>query len=120
MLFSLLTLMVLSGTAGDLSVTRGMRTVGQVADFRIQTLLRTIHKVLRTPFMWLGIVCKTVSFFSFLALLRRADLSWAVPAGATTYLMDTLSAKYLLGETISRARWAGVLCVGLGVALISL
>jgi len=120
MLFVLLTIVVLSGTAGDLSVTRGMRTVGEVTDFHFEALRGTISRVLGTRIMWLGLVCKTISFFGFLALLRRADLSWVVPAGASSYLADTLSAKYLLGEHVSGARWAGVLCVGLGVALVSL
>lgn len=118
--FTLLVIIVFSGAAGDLCVTRGMKIVGEIASFRPMAILRSALQVGRTGYIWLGIFCKTISFFSFLALLSRADLSWAVPAAASTYMVDTLSAKYLLGEKISRTRWAGVCCVGMGIALISL
>lgn len=120
MLFILLSVVVLSGAAGDLSVTHGMNTVGEVTDFHLRALLRMAGRVFRNSFIWLGIFCKAIAFFNFLALLARADLSWAVPAAACTYIVDTLAAKYVLRETISRSRWAGALCVGLGVALVSL
>jgi drug/metabolite transporter (DMT)-like permease len=120
MIFALLTVVVVSGAAGDLSVTHGMKTVGEVNDFHLGALLRSAGRVFRNSSIWLGIFCKAIAFFSFLALLGRADLSWVVPAAASTYVVDTLAAKYVLRETISRTRWAGALCVGLGVALISL
>lgn len=119
MLLALLIIVVLSGTAGDVSVTRGMKTIGEITSFRPAALLKDLARVSRNGFIWLGIFWKTISFFSFLALLSRADLSWAVPAGASSYVVDTLAAKYLLNEKISGMRWAGALCVGLGVALIS-
>jgi drug/metabolite transporter (DMT)-like permease len=123
LIFGLLAVVILSGAAGDVSVTRGMKSVGEVSGFRPfqpWMLLAAASRVFCNGFIWLGIACKTVSFFSFLALLSRADLSWVVPAGASVYVVDTLAAKYLLGESINRMRWAGTLCVGLGVALISL
>ena len=120
MIFTLLLIVVLSGAAGDLSVTRGMKKIGEVTDFHLGALVRAAGRVFRNGFIWLGIFCKAIAFFSFLALLGRADLSWAVPAAASTYVVDTLAAKYVLGEHINRTRWAGALCVGLGVAMISL
>lgn len=120
MLLALLIIVVLSGTAGDVSVTRGMKSVGEITSFRPAALFKDLTRVVRSGFIWMGIGWKTVSFFAFLALLSRAELSWAVPAGASSFVVDTLAAKYLLKEKISGMRWAGALCVGLGVALISL
>jgi uncharacterized membrane protein len=120
MLFTLLGIVILAGAAGDISVTRGMKAVGEVKNFRPAALLRSGVRIFQNGFIWLGIFCKTIAFFGFLALLSRADLSWAVPAGSSSYVVDSLAAKYLLHEKISRTRWAGALCVGLGVALISL
>ena len=120
MLLTLLIIVILSGAAGDISVTRGMKAVGEITSFRPSALFKDVTRILRNGFIWLGIFWKTISFFGFLALLSRADLSWAVPAGASSYVVDTLAAKYLLNEKISGMRWAGALCVGLGVALISL
>jgi drug/metabolite transporter (DMT)-like permease len=120
MKFALLGMVIVSGACGDLSVTRGMKRIGEVTDFRIAALVRLAGKVFGNAWIGMGIFWKAIAFFSFLALLARADLSWAVPAAASTYVVDTLAAKYVLHEQISPMRWAGALCVGLGVALISL
>lgn len=117
---SLLATVIVTGAVGDISMTRGMKAVGEVSWFPATALVRAAARTSQNGFVWLGILCKGVAFFSFLALLSRADLSWVVPAAASSYVVDTLAAKYLLGERVTRTRWAGTLCVCLGVALISL
>ena len=118
--FTLLVLMILAAATGDISVTRGMKAVGEISSFRPAALISAAARTLQNGFIWLGMVCKAVAFFSFLALLSRADLSWVVPVAASSYVIDTLAAKYLLSEKVTRTRWAGALCVCVGVSLISL
>ena len=43
-----------------------------------------------------------VSFFALLSLLSITTVSFAVPATAVSYLLETLLAKYILGEDV---RW---------------
>ena len=64
--------------------------------------------------------CMAVSFFAFLALVSVADLSFAVPATAASYVLQTILARRLLHESISSARWAGVVLVTGGVFLLTL
>ena len=118
--FILLTIVILAGAGGDVSVTRGMKAVGEVSSLRPAFLVRLIGRVAQTGWIWLGVVCKAIAFAGLLALLARADLSWVTPATAVSFVVETLAARYLLGEHISRTRWAGACCVGFGVALISL
>ena len=61
-----------------------------------------------------------VSFFAYLGLLTIADLSFAVPATAVTYVLETVLAKYVLKEHVNGLRWAGAALVICGVALVSL
>ena len=61
-----------------------------------------------------------VSFFAFMKLLSMADLSFAVPVTAVTYVMETVLAKYVLKEHVTWLRWAGAALVICGVALVSL
>jgi len=49
-----------------------------------------------------------------------AELSFAVPVTAVTYVLETVLAKYLLRERVSAVRWAGAVLVVCGVALVSL
>ena len=118
--FTLLSIVILAGTAGDVCVTRGMKSVGEVANFRPAYLFRVAGRVMATGWIWLGVFSKAIAFGGLLALLARADLSWVTPATAVSFLIETLAARFLLGEHISQTRWAGALVVGLGVALISL
>ena len=118
--FTLLAVVILAGAGGDVSVTRGMKAVGEVAHVRPAYLVRVAGRVATTGWIWLGILFKAIAFGALLGLLARADLSWVAPATAVSFLVETLAARFLLGEHVSRTRWAGAACVGLGVALISL
>jgi uncharacterized membrane protein len=60
-----------------------------------------------------------VSFFSFMALLKVADLSFAVPATAATVVVETLLARLVLKERVDGRRWAGAVLVAFGVALLA-
>jgi drug/metabolite transporter (DMT)-like permease len=59
-------------------------------------------------------------FFSLLALLSWQDVSFVIPASALSYVAGALAAKLLLGERLTVMRWAGIVLVSLGVALVSL
>jgi drug/metabolite transporter (DMT)-like permease len=55
-----------------------------------------------------------------MGLLTITDLSFAVPATAVTYVLETVLAKYVLKEHVNGLRWAGASLVICGVALVSL
>lgn len=74
---------------------------------------------LHRPLLLLSIACMAVSFFSFMALLRVADLSFAVPATAATVVVETILARWVLREQVDRRRWAGSVLVACGVALLA-
>ena len=95
---------VLADAAGNLLLSRGMKGAG------------------KTRFVWLGagIGCMAFSFYSFLGLLSRANLSFVLPATALGYVVNTFGAAFLLKEKVSAQRWAGSLLVGIGVALVSI
>ena len=59
-----------------------------------------------------------VSFFSFMALVQTEPLSFAVPASAASFVLETVLAKLVLRERISVRRAAGALIVLCGVVLV--
>jgi drug/metabolite transporter (DMT)-like permease len=67
-----------------------------------------------------AVVAMAVSFFAYLGLLTIANLSFAVPATAITYVFETVLAKYVLKERVNWLRWVGASLVICGVALVSL
>ena len=60
-----------------------------------------------------------IAFFAFMKLVSVADLSFAVPASAGTFVLETILAKFVLKENIGATRWAGATLVACGVALLS-
>jgi len=67
----------------------------------------------------LSIVCLAVSFFSFMALVQAEPLSFAVPASASSFILETVAAKFILKEHVGMRRAAGALLVLGGVILIA-
>lgn len=55
-----------------------------------------------------------------MALLSTTNLSFAVPATAFSYVLETALAKYILKEHIGWRRWTGASLVGGGVLLVFL
>ena len=66
-----------------------------------------------------GVPMMALSFYALLVLLSWEPISLVIPASALSYVVGTLGAKYILREQISMARWAGVLLVCAGVALVA-
>ena len=111
-------LIVGAGTGGELCVARGMKAVGEVKDFRPSALLALIPRILRVPWMWAGIGLMATAFFSLLAVLSRENVSMVVPVTALSYGAGALGGRLFLGEQVTPRRWAGVLLVCAGVALV--
>jgi drug/metabolite transporter (DMT)-like permease len=113
-------IVVLTGTAGDICVTHAMKRIGEVTSFRPAVVLPMLAKAFRHVSMWMGIALMAIAFFSLLALLSWADASLVVPATALSYVAGAFGAKFILREKIDPVRWAGVVLVCAGVALLSL
>ena len=111
---------ILSGTAGDLLTAKSMRDHGEISDFRFSAVAGVGVRLARDFAMITGVLAQAVSFFSFVALLGVAELSFAVPATAFGNVVKTLFAKIFLNEHVSRRRWAGAILVACGVYLVSL
>jgi drug/metabolite transporter (DMT)-like permease len=116
----MIALVVLGGSAGDVFITKGMKQVGEIATLDVRELLRTAGRTLTNKWFLVGVWFMAVSFFAFLAVLSWADLSLVLPATSVSFVITTVGAKLYLRESISPVRWAGIVLVCAGVALISL
>lgn len=111
---------VAATTVGEVLQAHGMRSHGEIRDFRPGAIGRAMAALARNRFVIGSVVAMAVSFFAYLKLLTIADLSFAVPATAVTYALETALAKWLLKEHVNRLRWAGAALVICGVALVSI
>jgi drug/metabolite transporter (DMT)-like permease len=116
----MLAVLILSGSAGELAVTHGMKRVGEPARLRPREIFSFLRRALRSGWFWAGVPMMAISFYALLVLLSWEPISFVIPASALSYVIGTLGAKYVLREEVSAARWAGVLLVCAGVALVTI
>jgi len=116
--FLFLFIIVTAGTGGELCVSRAMKVVGEVHDFRPAALVRFVFRAMLVGWMWLGIAMMTLAFFSLLAMLSIENVSFVVPVTALSYAAGALGAILFLHERISPQRWLGVAIVCAGVTLV--
>ena len=113
----LLTIVILSAVAGDLLQSREMKTAA-AAKSESLSLLSIIKAVVTRRYLILSIACMAVSFFAFLALVQTQPLSFAVPASAASFVVETVLARFVLKEQIDARRAAGALFVLFGIVLL--
>ena len=111
-------LIVVAGTAGELCVSRAMKEIGEVHDFRPVALIKVLLRALQVKWMWIGVGLMTIGFFSLLAILSFENVSFVVPVTALGYVAGALGSRFFLGERVNWRRWAGILLVCVGVTLV--
>jgi uncharacterized membrane protein len=114
----LLLLIVTAGTGGELCISRAMKTVGEVKDFRPVALFRVIVRAMHVGWMWIGFLLSIVAFLALLGALSIENVSFVVPVTAISYAAGTLGGKIFLKERVSLQRWVGVALVCIGVTLV--
>jgi drug/metabolite transporter (DMT)-like permease len=113
-------LIVVPGTCGEMCMSRAMKTIGEVTDFRPHAIAQAMGRAMKVPWFWIGITLMAAGFFSLLGMLSVAKASFVFPATALSYAVGTLGGRFFLGERVTPQRWAGVLLVCIGVALVAL
>ncbi len=113
----LVVIMVAATVLSDLLQSHEMKRAGEQS-VGASGLARLLRAIVQRSFLMLAIGCMAVSFFSFMALVRSEPLSFAVPASAASFVLETLLAKLVLREHIGVRRAAGALIVLAGVVLV--
>ena len=105
------TVVVLSNVTGNFFMKRGLS--GQLS-----TPFEYI-RVLFQPWVTLGVLLLILWMLSRMALLSWADLSYVLPLTSVGYVLVALAGRIFLKEQITTLRWAGILLLMAGVALVS-
>ncbi len=100
---------------GDTFLSAGMKQVGPVSLQHLMNLL----VALKNPWVFSGIGFLIAFFAAYLTALSWADLTFVLPATSFGYVVIALLSRFWLHETISPARWAGILLITLGVGFVT-
>ena len=110
-LFAVLT--ILSNVAGNSFLTKGMQEMGTIGNSPLALIEALFH-----PLVAIGVALLIVWTLTHMALLSWADLSYVMPVTAMGYVVTAFAARIFLGESVSLARWTGIVLVTAGVTLV--
>jgi drug/metabolite transporter (DMT)-like permease len=117
MTWFLVAVMVVATALSDILQSYEMKRAG-AQSVGARGLARLLRMVVERRYLLLSILCLAFSFFAFMALVQSAPLSFAVPASAASFILETALANLLLHERIGARRAAGTLLVLCGVVLL--
>ena len=117
--FIILFIAISAQTLGDVFLTKGMKSIGEVNTLNPAELFQIGVQVFTNPFIWLGIFVLGIFFGLYLVALSWADLSFVLPVTAFGYVLNAFMSWQLLGEHVSSVRWIGTVIICLGVAVVS-
>lgn len=69
--------------------------------------------------VWMGVLVYALSFFIWIVILYKIDLSIAMPAGSISYVLVPLAATFFLHEHIGLVRWVGIFCIIWGIHFVA-
>jgi drug/metabolite transporter (DMT)-like permease len=105
--------------AGVMCLKKGLMEVGDVGQITLSEILRVVKSGVTNPLVLLGIVLEALFFGCLVYLLSKGDVSFVWPLTALSFVMTTFAAMIFLHEKVSPTRWAGVVFIMIGAALIS-
>jgi uncharacterized membrane protein len=78
-----------------------------------------IFLLAKNKHFWLGVFFYVTGISLFTIALSGGDLSVLYPLVATSYVWVSLLSIYMLGETMNKHKWTGILLIILGVLIIA-
>jgi drug/metabolite transporter (DMT)-like permease len=113
----LVVVQIITTAASDLLQSHEMKQEG-AQSVSARGMAHMLHLIFERRWLLLSILSLAISFFAFMALVQIAPLSFAVPASAASFIVETALAKFWLQEKVGAKRVAGACLVLCGVMLL--
>ncbi len=106
-------------STGVVLLKQGMSQVGSVKTVTTAEVTRVVKAGVTNGRILLGVFFEALFFICLLILMAKSDISFLWPLTALSFVFATLAAMMFLHEQVSSIRWAGVVFIMIGAALIS-
>jgi drug/metabolite transporter (DMT)-like permease len=104
---------------GVVLLKKGITQIGEIQKINAAEVLRVAKAGVINPNILLGVLFEALFFGCLLVLMSESDISFLWPMTALSFVMTTFAARLFLSEQVSPVRWAGVVLIMAGAALIS-
>ena len=106
-------------STGVVLLKKGMTHIGEMNGVTAGEILRVTKAGVTNPQILMGVFFEALFFVCLLILMSRSDISFLWPLTGLSFVFATFAAIWFLGERVSALRWAGVVLIVIGAALIS-
>ncbi len=117
-IFFLIVLNDFVDTAAQVFMKKGLVQTG-IDSVNLSNIAEFAAKNASSAFLWLGIFVFALNFFVWIVILYKVPLSIAMPVGSFSYIFVPVCAMLFLHEDISPIRWAGIICIVLGIHFVA-
>ena len=109
---------VIIGVLAQLSMKRGMQTIGAID---IKSIFSTnIFSIIFQKYVFVGMILYFFASLVWLVILSRAELGYVYPLISIGYVITAIFGKILFNENLTLLRFLGILLIFGGVYLIVL
>jgi len=105
-------------SVAELFFKRGALSTG-IKEVTLANFFTFCQHLVNSPNTWIGVFFYILNFFLWIAVLSRADLSFAFPVGSTTYIIVPILSIFFLHEKVTLVRWAGIGLIIAGILLVA-
>lgn len=116
--YLLISLMIVFGPLGDVSLSKGMKRIGPLMDLTPTNVFHFLHATFSSALVWMGMGSLLSFFIAYILVLSWADYSYVQPASSVGYGVVALLGYLVLRETITATRWVGIIIICVGVFVV--
>jgi drug/metabolite transporter (DMT)-like permease len=106
-------------STGIVLLKKGITRIGEVKAVQAAEIARVVKAGATNPQILLGVFFEALFFVCLLILMAKSEISFLWPLTALSFVFATFAAVWFLDERVSAVRWAGVVLIMIGAALIS-
>lgn len=108
---------VLLNAVAQLVLKKGMSIIGAV-QVDMASIMTMILKAATNIYIYLGLFCYVLSFFVWLMVLSRTEVSYAYPFLSIGYIVAAFVGYFYFGESMTFYKIGGIALICLGVFML--
>jgi drug/metabolite transporter (DMT)-like permease len=116
---SILLVALVFEAVGVVFLNKGLKQVKGVETISITEVVRMVKQGITQPYILYGVFFEFLFFLGLLYLMSNSDVSFLWPLTSLSFVITTLAAKLFLHEQVNGLRWAGIILIVGGAALVS-
>ncbi len=110
---------IVLGASGQILMKIGVGKMGTISHWAKLWQWEFVVHIVTNLYILLGLALYAASAFLWLAALSTLNVSFAYPLLSLAYVLVAIFSYFILQETITIVRWAGIILVVIGSFLIT-